>query len=73
LIIRSAASRAHRNTPVRLTSMTACHCASVIFPTTRPSLTLIHVRLPLGCLENRATTEHPSEPQANPDKFKRGA
>src|ERR1700704_3537497 len=39
LIMCCAASRAHRNTPVRFTSMTACHCASVILPTTRPSFT----------------------------------
>ncbi len=38
-IIRSAASRPQRNTPVRFTSITACHCASGSLPTTAPSLT----------------------------------
>ena len=39
-IMRSAASRPHRNTPVRFTSMTACHCSRLILPLTAPSLAL---------------------------------
>ncbi len=39
-IILLAASRPHRKTPVRLTSMTCCHCCSDRRSTISPSLTL---------------------------------
>ena len=38
--MRSAPSRPHRNTPVRFTSMTACHCASDILEWIAPSWAL---------------------------------
>ncbi len=45
LIMRSAASRAHRNTPVRFTSMTACHCARLILSMIAPSFAFDHQRV----------------------------
>ena len=39
-IMRSAASRPQRNTPVRFTSITACHWSRLIFDSTLPSLYL---------------------------------
>ena len=39
-IIFAAASRPQRKTPVRFTSITACHCSSDIFDTCSPSLYL---------------------------------
>ena len=39
--ISAAPSRPHRKVPVRLTSMTLCHWARLIFSVSAPSFTLI--------------------------------
>ncbi|MNF57414.1 hypothetical protein D3C84_389420 [compost metagenome] len=39
--IKAAPSRPQRKVPVRLTSMTACHWARLIFSTSAPSFTLM--------------------------------
>jgi hypothetical protein len=46
VIMRSAASRPQRNTPVRFTSMTACHCAKAHLAYHRAVLRLDEQRIP---------------------------